>query len=288
MQKMTRRTFLRLAAGSSLSMGVSALVAVYGFRVEPARLSIERVAVRSPRVPPELNGLTIGLLSDLHRGRNASEAFIARAAQTLQALAPDLIALTGDFVYGPGNAESVARILQQNLRAALGIFAVLGNHDLPFTGNPEPGVAAALHAAFAGRDFTLLRNSRHTLTVRGVPLHVAGVDDVRRGNPDLAPIVNDLPRDEAAILLAHEPDYADIAAARHPFILQLSGHSHGGQVRLPIIGAPILPKLGRKYPIGLNHVDGMFVYTSRGIGVMPPAVRFNCPPEVTLLKFGRS
>jgi hypothetical protein len=86
----------------------------------------------------------------------------------------------------------------------------------------------------------------------------------------------------------HEPDYADQVAARardpdHPILLQLSGHSHGGQVHLPLAGAPVLPYLGQKYPRGLRRVGSMWLYTNRGVGLIRPAVRINCPPEITLL-----
>jgi predicted MPP superfamily phosphohydrolase len=91
-----------------------------------------------------------------------------------------------------------------------------------------------------------------------------------------------VPKNEATVLLAHEPDFADYAA-RHPVDLQLSGHSHGGQVRLPGIGALVLPAMARKYPMGFNRVGRLQVYTNRGLGVINPPVRFRCPPEVTFV-----
>jgi predicted MPP superfamily phosphohydrolase len=96
-------------------------------------------------------------------------------------------------------------------------------------------------------------------------------------------VIDQLPADGAALLLAHEPDFADTSAATGRFDLQLSGHSHGGQVRVPLVGAPRLPPLGRKYPIGVYQVGSMLQYTSRGVGMIPPRVRFCCRPEIALL-----
>ena len=110
-------------------------------------------------------------------------------------------------------------------------------------------------------------------------LHLAGVDDVRAGAARLDDVLARLPPTGCAILLAHEPDFADTAAASGRFDLQLSGHSHGGQIVLPFIGAPILPRMGRKYPTGCYTVRNMALYTNRGLGVIP---RVNCRPEISV------
>jgi predicted MPP superfamily phosphohydrolase len=95
-------------------------------------------------------------------------------------------------------------------------------------------------------------------------------------------LMKSLPQDGAAILLAHEPDFADVAAATQRFDLQISGHSHGGQIVLPIIGPPMLPEFGRKYPSGLYNINNMLLYTNRGVGVTTVNARFNCRPEITI------
>jgi predicted MPP superfamily phosphohydrolase len=96
-------------------------------------------------------------------------------------------------------------------------------------------------------------------------------------------VVRKIPEQGAAILLVHEPDFADVAAKAQRFDLQLSGHSHGGQVRLPWLGALRLPPLGRKYSCGLYRVGEMWQYTTRGLGMKPPQVRLNCRPEITMI-----
>jgi predicted MPP superfamily phosphohydrolase len=113
-------------------------------------------------------------------------------------------------------------------------------------------------------------------------LTLVGLDDVWERKHDLRAALAGVPDDECKLLLVHEPDYAD-EAAHYPVDLQLSGHSHGGQINLPGYGRPVLPYLGQKYPAGLYQVGLMALYTNRGIGVISPPVRFNCPPEVTLL-----
>jgi predicted MPP superfamily phosphohydrolase len=120
-------------------------------------------------------------------------------------------------------------------------------------------------------------------------LWLAGIDDVLRGRPDLGAAIGKIPANEATILLAHEPDFADEASLL-PIDLQLSGHSHGGQIWIPGIGAPWLPPLSRKYPRGLYQIGKLTLYTNIGIGTIRAPIRINCPPEITLitLRVGRS
>ena len=124
----------------------------------------------------------------------------------------------------------------------------------------------------------VLMNDAVPIERNGARLWIAGVDDVWQRRADLDLALRHVPATEPTVLLAHEPDYAELAK-RYPIDLQLSGHSHGGQVRLPFYGAPILPYLAKIYSIGLERADAMWVYTNRGIGVVSPPVRFNCRPE---------
>ena len=128
-----------------------------------------------------------------------------------------------------------------------------------------------------------LNNDVYSLRQGDDWLHIAGVDDVRVNKARLDDVYKLLPEAGGAILLAHESDFADISSQKERFDLQLSGHSHGGQVVIPFYGPPILPYLGRKYPSGLYNVRGMWQYTNRGVGMIEPAIRFNCRPEITVL-----
>ena len=134
--------------------------------------------------------------------------------------------------------------------------------------------------ALAG--ITDLTNTVFTLTREGKNLHLCGVDDVRAGDVRLNDVIAQLSDTSAALLLAHEPDFADTSAETGKFDLQISGHTHGGQVVIPFYGAPVLPYLGKKYPSGLYEVRGMLQYTNRGVGTDRLAIRFNCPAEITI------
>ena len=154
-------------------------------------------------------------------------------------------------------------------------LAVLGNHDYWTNAN-------AVREALASCGILELGNDVYSLSNEGDQLHIAGVDDVQEKHHRLDIVLNKLPQTGAAILLAHEPDFADRSAETGRFDLQLSGHSHGGQVVLPFIGAPVLPYLGRKYPSGLYRVGRMWQYTNRGVGMASLKIRFNCRPEITV------
>jgi len=279
MHRISRRAFLRLASGAGLLAAAPLGLRAFPLRSTSYQLEVDRVQVRSARVPPELDGFTIGQLTDIHSGPNIEAAYIERAARMLMNLSPDLIALTGDYVQRSRPISAAARALRA-LRAPHGVYGVLGNHDI---WRDAAEAEQAFGQWLAPESFALLRNRRRALRIGDTPLHVVGVDDVWEKRHDLPRALGGAPPGEPAILLAHEPDFADQATAAHPFILQMSGHSHGGQVRLPGVGALVLPELGKKYPIGMAQTGGMLVYTSRGVGMISPHVRINCPPEITLL-----
>ncbi len=269
-----RRRFLKAVfAGIPLAAAGSFLAARH---VEPWRLSIERVSVRSARIPRELDGVTIGQISDLHMGGAIDDAFVARAARELMALKPDLTAVTGDLVHVSGVASRVRAALDALRGAPFGSYLINGNHD-------RWRDAERVNAVMTESGHIQLNNTRRTLHIGGVPLHIVGLDDIWEGEHDIDRALHGLNRAEPALLLAHEPDYADTASKRYPFIAQLSGHTHGGQVRVPFRGAVALPPLGRRYEMGRYDVGGMALYVNRGIGLADPPYRFLCPPELTLL-----
>jgi predicted MPP superfamily phosphohydrolase len=194
------------------------------------------------------------------------------------------VVVTGDFITSPlvnrrsllvpavRAIEPCAQLLGQ-IRARFGILAILGNHDV----STDP---AHITAVLQAHGVSVLRNRSVSLERDGERLWLAGVDDVLAGTPDLKLTLRTIPRGEPVVLLAHEPDYADYVA---DVDLQLSGHSHGGQIRIPLVGAPVLPSMGRKYPWGLRRIGPLTLYTNVGIGTIWIPMRFNCPPEVTLV-----
>jgi len=251
-----------------------AVLLVYGIFVEPAWLQVTRRDITLPRLAPEFDGLRVVQLSDLHCGPSFfNKMAIRRAVTAANAFDPDLILLTGDYVNVPGSIGEMRRLLS-GLRARRGVLAVLGNHD--YWTDPA-AVTAALRAA----GVTVLQNEAVPVERGGARLWIAGLDDAWEGRPDLARALRPIPAGEPVIVLVHEPDMADLVS-REPVDLQLSGHVHGGQVRLPFAGAIVTPHLGHKYPLGMYRVDDMRLHVSRGIGVTwPGLIRLNCRPEIT-------
>jgi len=256
--------------------------------IEPNRPRVVRKQVALRRWPSRLDGFTIALLSDFHYDPYFSVHPIRSAVEIVNGLRPDLVALTGDFVSvpwvgnaarGAADAEPCAGLLK-NLKAPYGVWSVLGNHDM--SSDPQR-VANALHTA----GIPLLTNQSVAIEKDGTRFWLGGVDDVLGGNADLPAALHTVPSDEAVVLMAHEPDYAD-HVARYPVDLQLSGHTHGGQVRIPFIRPLYLPELAKKYVWGLYKIRGLTLYTNAGIGTVELPIRWNCPPEITYITVTRA
>jgi len=285
MHKVTRRRFIKWLLGGAAAVGASALGgAGYVTRIEPYRPTLERVDVTLSGLPASLAGFTILQISDLHRGTEMAQEDISRAVRLALQQEADLVVLTGDYVSRPGGVSQFGDYALSCAEAlsplcSLGdVLACLGNHD-------HWTDADAVSGALGGVGIAVLRNEAREAADG---LWVAAVDDVWEQQADLEQALEEAPAGAAVVLLAHEPDYADEAAADGRVSLQLSGHSHGGQVRLPFIGAPVTPYLARKYQAGLYQVGAMWLYVNRGVGLIAPAVRFNCRPEVTLLTLRRT
>ena len=284
MRMLSRRGVLRGALGLGLA---GAAGGAYALGLEPGWVDIQAITIRLPRLDPAFHGFRIAQLSDLHLGDWLNRQRLLEIVALTNRQRPDLVAITGDFV--TRRPDLVASDLVEalgNLRARDGVVAVLGNHD--HWSDPE-----LLRSAIRAGGAMELCNRTRTLERGRALLHIAGVDDVWERQARLGEVLERLPAEGAAVLLAHEPDYADVSAAAGRFDLQLSGHSHGGQVIVPLIGPPVLPPLARKYPVGLYRVGTMLQYTNRGVGMVPanirqlgrlrPYLRFNCRPEITLL-----
>jgi uncharacterized protein len=257
---------------------VAAGLAVYARWVEPRWLQLRHPRIHVRGLPPPMEGLRIGLLTDLHAGRPADFRLIRRAVEMLMSQRPDLVALTGDFA--ADDARDFTEVLDalRDLRAPLGVYAVPGNHDYI--------VGIDLWRRDVARHPTIvdLTNGFRNLDVNGARLCVAGVDDFYEGRPRLR-----LPRREErdfTLLLAHSPDEAERCRRDHDAVgLIVSGHTHGGQVRFPIVGAPVSSAENDElYEEGLRRRPWTQVYTSRGIGTVRLPVRFLTRPEVTVLE----
>jgi uncharacterized protein len=265
--EITRRDLLRGLAAAAVGTTVGA--SAHGYLYGRHRIDVTRTDVSMSGLPDALAGLRIGFLSDLHRSGTVPQELIQDAVTLMMAERPDLILLGGDYVtYGDRRfVQPVAEGLSA-LSAPHGVFGVLGNHD------DDRDMPAAL----AERGIEVLRDARTRLTIRGEPLDLIGIRYWTRKMADIARLARGTA--PASVLLAHTPSrLADAAALSVP--LMLSGHTHGGQVVLPGLGAVA----ARNFPIvaGLGHRDNTSAFVTRGVGTVYVPIRLNCPPEVAVL-----
>jgi predicted MPP superfamily phosphohydrolase len=282
-KKISRREFIRLLGKTFLSVSALGLFGKeYTTRFEPGWVDVTQVPLTLPDLGASFDGLKIAQISDIHMGGWMNPERLQHVVDLVLEQNPDLVAITGDFVVGHNPSNDVFRTSLIDLRRVLSglvsqlpVFAVSGNHD-HWTDIRQ------VRQMLEQTGIVDLSNRVHTFSRGHDVLHLAGLDDVYAGKPDLQFVVDALPEQGAAVLLVHEPDYADWVTRFDRFALQISGHSHGGQVILPFFGPPVLPHWAQKYPIGLHRVGSLLQYTNRGVGMTPPEVRFNCRPEVTV------
>jgi predicted MPP superfamily phosphohydrolase len=243
-------------------------------------VDVTPIRLKLPRLNPAFHGFRVVQISDFHIGTWIDRRHLEEAVDLVNAQQPDLVAITGDFVtFHPERYASTLIGTLKKLSPRVATLAILGNHD-HWT---DPKIIRAVIREVGAVD---LSNRIFTVNREGAKLHFAGVDDYMDNRDRLDLVLKALPRDrEAAVLLAHEPDFADLAAKTGRFDLQISGHSHGGQIRVPLLGAPFLPRFARKYPSGLYRVKGLTLYTNRGLGTAEFNVRWNCRPEITVFTF---
>lgn len=270
----------RFKSSALALLGVGAVTGgallAYARFVEPRRFEVVRWELHLRRLDPAFDGYRIVQLSDLHLDGVTTPERLLDVMDIANDLQPDLAVITGDFVTGNVHFDGTAlsEVLAA-LHAPDGKFGVLGNHDRKTHIN-------AVRRAMAEGGVAELENAVHTIHRGDAALHIAGVDSFYRRRARLDLVLNALPDDGVAILLAHEPDFADVAAPTGRFDLQLSGHAHGGQVVVPFFTRFGLPRYGERYVSGMRFVGGMLVNANRGIGMTSAPLRFNCRPEITL------
>jgi len=268
-RRISRRAFLGFASGVALA-GLG--LAYDAWRLEPRRLTVSNVTIAaSLRV-----AVSLAFISDLHVGPYVTLDDVARVVNVVNGLEPDLVLLGGDYVSRTAETMPALASVLAAMVAPLGLYAVLGNHDL-WTDRVQ--VTRGLESA----GVRVLVNAGELVETPGGPVHIAGLDDAWSGQPDYARAMAAHRAGVPTIVLQHEPDPAAERAEDARILLQLAGHTHGGQVRLPFIGAPVLPLYGERYVAGLYQVGASQLYVTRGIGVISPPVRFNCPPEIALI-----
>lgn len=265
--RVTRRAVLK----GVLATGVGAVTGggAYGYLYERHELEVTRATIPVIGLPPALGGLRIGLLTDVHRSRWVSHDDVMHAVTRLMEERPDLIVLGGDYVtWGDRDYVRPSADALEPLSARYGVFGILGNHDDDHD----------MPAALARNGVVMLKDARTRVSVNGEALDLVGVRFWTRHAADIAALLRG--STATTILLAHDPRrLAEAAALRIPLVL--SGHTHGGQVVLPVLGAIA----AEKFPViaGIGRRDRTTMFVSRGVGTIYVPVRINCPPEVAVL-----
>ena len=274
---LSRRNFLRLGAGCAAGL------AFYAGEIARHELEIVDITIKLPRLPEAFAGMKIVQVSDFHFEEYTEAAFLESIVRKVNALGPDLVVLTGDFVSSKPLPQRMTIRLGYHCAEILGRiqcplrYAIMGNHDV-LVG------AAAVTDALLSHGIPVLANSFVPLERQGRRVWLAGIEDALQQRPRLSRALPSGRGDgEPIILLAHEPDFADHAVGRRVDLI-LSGHTHGGQVLLPLLPPLMLPDMGVKYVHGLFRLgDGMQLYVNRGIGAVNLPFRFRCPPEITAI-----
>jgi predicted MPP superfamily phosphohydrolase len=287
----SRRPISRRGLLKAGVLGAAGL-AIYSGEIERHWIEVTQAQVQLPGLPDAFDGVRLVQLSDIHMEEYTEPFFLRDAVDKINRMQPDAVLLTGDFVsdvprskhFAAGAAWQCASILSE-LRCRQ-LYAVLGNHDVSVG---EENIIEALTA----HGITVLRNEylpmEHFGDRTGGRIWLAGLDDPYKGDPDPDLAIPASIRNQAkepVILMCHAPDYADdllVTPAGRAVDLMLSGHTHGGQVRIPALGPLALPELGKKYVEGWFRFGKMQLYVNRGIGTVGLPFRFACPPEITQL-----
>jgi len=269
---LSRRQFLK----GAIAMGAAGLVAD-GLLLEPRHVVVERKTIAINDLPDAFDGFRICQITDVHHGPFTGLGFIEKVVEKVNSLNPGLVVLTGDYVDHSSKYIVPAVSALCRLKSSNGVLAVLGNHDHWMDANLTQEV-------FNRYNVPVITNSHKLIEIKDKAICVAGVGDLMEDSQDLKAAFYGVPADIPRILLSHNPDYAESMPATERVDLVLAGHTHGGQVRMLFSIAPItMSRYGQKYAGGLVRSASGQVYVSRGIGVVGLPVRFNCPPEITII-----
>lgn len=280
---MTRRSFIKKITGTFIASIVAGGGGYYYAReVETKLLDINYYNITHPLIPSEFDQFKIIQFSDTHLGFQYTMSQLKKLVNKINKLEPDIVVFTGDLMDEPNKfrqSEDITPILLQ-IKAPFGKFAIYGNHD-------HGGYGTDLYREIIENSgFVLLQNEgQEVQLLNGSSINVIGLDDAMLGSPDLDTAMQGVSHETYNILLAHEPDIAQLAIGRD-IHLQLSGHSHGGQVQIPFVGALVTPPYGEMYYEGFyklgDHNDQLTLYVNRGLGTTRLPFRFLSKPELTV------
>lgn len=272
-----KRTF-----GSFLTvLGLSSGGYFYANKIEPSLLDLKQIDIMHPLIPKSFDGFKIVQFSDTHLGFHYTLEQLKKLTNKISRLQPDLIFFTGDLMDEPNKYTEINLLmpLLEKLHAPLGKYCIFGNHD--HGGYGSDIYRNIMNAA----NFTVLLNQSARVKLKdGSSIYLLGIDDAMLGRPDLPLAIKNVPKHHFTILLSHAPDLAD-TALQYPIHWQISGHSHGGQVKIPFFGPLVIPPFAQKYPEGLYTLGPekqLNLYVNRGIGTTRLPFRFMSIPELTV------
>lgn len=279
--KMTRRTFIKRSLTSAAAMiGLSAFGYTYARYLEPNMLNIQRYDIAHDKIPRSFHNLKILQFSDTHIGFHYDLDQFDKLIEKINAEKPELLLFTGDLVDEPQHYSFPSRLVEslKRLEAPLGKFWIYGNHDHGGYGTEK------IFDVMKQGGFQLLQNQNTIIENGSQSITLAGVDDVMLGQPDIDRTLSSVPEGSFTLLMVHEPDVA-LEFQHHPVDVQLSGHSHGGQVQVPFFGYLITPPFAEHFVEG-HYVleEGLQLYVSRGIGTTRLPYRFLCRPEMSVFQ----
>lgn len=260
------------------ALAVTILCAIYARFVHPFRPRITHTLIPLPRSHKHLDGLSLAFVTDTHVGPSFPARALEPVIQILRRAKPDIVLFGGDYISESPRylAEAQGPMADMAATARIGAWGVLGNHDIA-------NIRGRVLESFSSTGITFLNNEATEIHTPQGSFWLVGIDDSLLGRAEPETAFRDVPVDALSIALWHEPDHAEKIEPFGPLLI-LSGHSHGGQVRLPFIGPIAAPKLGREYPSGRYDIGSTTLFVSNGIGIYRPPIRFNCPPEVVIVR----
>jgi predicted MPP superfamily phosphohydrolase len=281
-KKLTKRTFLKRTLGSFLTvLGLGSGGYFYANRIEPNLLDANYQQMQHPFIPRSFDGIKIVQFSDTHLGYQYNLNQFEKLVKKINNLKPDLIFFTGDLIDEPNKYPEINQLVPilQQLKAPLGQYCIFGNHD-------HGGYGSDIYRnIMETANFTVLLNESKPIKLKnGSKIYLIGIDDAMLGQPDLKLALNQVPNNMFKLLLSHAPDLAE-TAVQYQIHWQLSGHSHGGQVKIPFVGALVTPPFARVYTEGLYTIgesSPLTLYVNRGIGTTRLPFRFMARPELTI------
>lgn len=258
------------AAGMAIAGGL------YSRFVHPFQPRLNHQFIQLPRAHAHLDGLTIAFATDLHVGPHFPASALEPSIRMLERVNADIVLFGGDYISeSPRYLSEVQEPLRRMAATAkIGAWGMLGNHDVA-------NVRDRVMEMFEPTSIRILTNEAVEIETGKGPLWLVSIDDALLGSARLEQAFAGVPADAPRIAMWHEPDLVERVEPFGPFLL-LSGHTHGGQVRLPVLGPVAAPKLGKRYVSGRYTLGDMTLFVSNGIGMYRPPVRFNCPPEVVV------